>query len=235
MKNRLKVALTLVTASFFNSALAASEPIPYRVEVPNSEVARKVAISFHHAVLETNYKENYLILDLSKKEIELLKTFNLQANLDKQWQSRYQEHSKRIQSAIKNSKNSTMAGIPGYECYPTVEETFAQASQLATSNIGIAEWVDVGDSWTKQNGSGGYDLMVLKITNKSIQQDKPKLFIHSAMHAREYTTAALTLDFAEQLLDNYESNADYKWVIDYHEIHIMFHMNPDGRKIAEGG
>ena len=48
--------------------------------------------------------------------------------------------------------------------------------------------------------------MVLKITNEKVTGDKPKLFIHSAMHAREYTTVALTLAFAESLLNNYQGN-----------------------------
>jgi len=95
--------------------------------------------------------------------------------------------------------------------------------------------VDIGDSWNKANSQGGYDLMVLKLTNKNIIEEKPKLFVHSSMHAREYTPAALTLDFAKELLTGYSNNSDIQWILDYHEVHILFQMNPDGRKIAETG
>jgi len=75
-------------------------------------------------------------------------------------------------------------------------------------------------------------MMVMKITNQAIQIDKPKLFIIASIHAREYTPAELALRYAEYLLNNYGLDADVTWVIDYHEIHIMFQANPDGRKEA---
>ena len=130
----------------------------------------------------------------------------------------------------------TVNGIAGYSCYPTVEETLAVAEYLAASFPQYAELIDIGDSWEKsENPDNGFDLMVMKITNQNVVREKPVLFIQSAMHAREYTTAALTLDFARMLLEDYETNADINWLVDYHEIHILFLMNPDGRKIAENG
>ena len=41
--------------------------------------------------------------------------------------------------------------------------------------------------------------------------------------------------FAEYLVNNYATNADATWILDHHEIHIMLHTNPDGRKQAETG
>ncbi len=131
--------------------------------------------------------------------------------------------------------SQNITGIPGYSCYETVEETFADAQELAADYPALAGMIDIGDSWEKASGLGGYDLNVLKITNSAISGEKPKLFIHSAMHAREYTTAALTLDFASELLRRYHTDADTRWIVDQHEIHILFHMNPDGRKKAEDG
>ncbi|MCD4751335.1 MAG: hypothetical protein K8R59_18345, partial [Thermoanaerobaculales bacterium] len=63
----------------------------------------------------------------------------------------------------------------------------------------------------------------------------PVFFITSAIHAREYTTAELMTRFAEYLLDNYGIDADATWLLDEHEIHLMLHANPDGRKHAESG
>ncbi|MEZ4681816.1 MAG: hypothetical protein R2932_47155 [Caldilineaceae bacterium] len=43
------------------------------------------------------------------------------------------------------------AGIPGFPCYRTVEETYADLQDLATSHPTLARWVDIGDSWDKEH------------------------------------------------------------------------------------
>ena len=78
-------------------------------------------------------------------------------------------------------------------------------------------------------------MKVLKLTNSAVPGSKPKLFITAAIHAREYTTAELVTRFAEYLVNNYGTNPDATWILDHHEIHIMLHTNPDGRKQAETG
>ncbi|MCU0304341.1 MAG: hypothetical protein MUC56_09830 [Thermoanaerobaculales bacterium] len=135
-------------------------------------------------------------------------------------------------------------GIPGYPCYRTVEETFAAAQALVAARPDLASWVDVGDSWEKTTpgGAPGYDMMVLRLTNDAVAgtppagfAGKPRLFVTSAIHAREYTTAELMTRFAEHLVANHGLDADATWLLDEHEIHLMLHTNPDGRKHAEGG
>jgi len=99
----------------------------------------------------------------------------------------------------------------------------------------LAQLIDVGDSWRKSQNKGGYDIRVLKLTNKNTGGTKPILFINSAIHAREYTTAPLVMEFAKWLINGYGTNADATWLLDAHEIHWMIHTNPDGRKQAETG
>lgn len=131
--------------------------------------------------------------------------------------------------------SSQRAGIPGYPCYRTVEETFTTALSLASTYPDLAEWIDIGDSWRKTQGDGGYDMMVLKITNQSITETKPVLFVMTSVHAREYTPAELNTRFAEYLLNNYGTDADATWLVDHREIHLVLQANPDGRKKAESG
>ena len=129
-----------------------------------------------------------------------------------------------------------LAGIPGYPCYRTVEESFATMQALATAHPTLASVVDAGDSWQKPQTPGtGYDLFVLKLTNSTVPGPKPKLFVTSAIHAREYTTAELVLRFAEELVAGHGVDADSTWLLDEHEIHLMVQTNPDGRKKAETG
>jgi uncharacterized repeat protein (TIGR01451 family) len=128
-------------------------------------------------------------------------------------------------------------GIPGYLCYRTVEETFATAQDIATQHPDLAQWIDIGDSWEKTmpGGEPGYDLMVLRLTNLNQPGDKPKFFSMSSVHAREYTPAELNTRFAEYLINNYGVDPDVTWLLDYNEVHLLLHANPDGRKKAETG
>ena len=126
-------------------------------------------------------------------------------------------------------------GIPGYHCYRTVRETYSTAQAIANRYPHLATWTAVGESWRKQNGSRGYDLMVLRLTNSATAGEKPVAFITSALHAREYATAELMTRFAEYLVEAYGTDADTTWLLDHHDVHLMLIANPDGRKHAEDG
>lgn len=241
MGKRVSISALIISLIFFGAAVLSAkaadynQPNAYRIIDKDTDKLRQIAISFHHAILEFNDEAGYLIADLSEKEIEQLKMAGFTPKADLVWMKQYQEYQVQLQSLVQQHKSQKLAGIPGYSCYATVEETYATAQTLANNYPELAEWLDVGDSWMKAHGQGGYDLMVLKITDKNYSQFKPALFIHSAMHAREYTPAQLTLDFASQLLTDYQTNPDIRWLLQQREIHILFHMNPDGRKIAEQG
>jgi len=128
-------------------------------------------------------------------------------------------------------------GIPGYPCYRTVEETFLAAEELAAVYPQLTSWIDIGDSWEKTTPGGpdGYDIKVLRLTNESIEVEKPSLYVLGSIHAREYAAAELATRFAEQLLESYDVDPDTTWLLDYHKIHIVLQANPDGRKKAETG
>ncbi|MCO7224489.1 M14 family zinc carboxypeptidase [Pleionea sp. CnH1-48] len=208
----------------------------YRVTFASEDIARKAAISFHGQLLESQLSERSLTLELDAEDRKKLAPFIKSIRVDHDFIQRRNERLEMIQQRMMQSDgNASIQSIPGYECYETVEETFSTAQSLVSQNSNIAEWIDIGDSWEKTQGSGGYDLQVLKITNKSISGNKPKLFINSAIHAREYTTAPLNLEFARWLVNGYGSNADATWIVDHHEVHLLLQANPDGRKKAETG
>lgn len=124
--------------------------------------------------------------------------------------------------------------IPARACYRTVEDTYSDLQQMAIDRPGLAQWVDYGDSWEKEQALGGYDLSALVLTNQSIAGPKPVLMVMAAMHARELATAEVATRFAEMLFDAYGVDPDITWMLDYLEIHILPQQNPDGRKMAEG-
>ncbi len=127
--------------------------------------------------------------------------------------------------------------MPAYPCYRTVEETYTTAEEIAAAHPALATWDDIGDSWKKGDAGGlpGYDLQVLRLSNSAIPGPKPGLFVMSSMHAREYAPAELNLRFAEYLVENYATNPDVTWILDYTDLFLMFQSNPDGRKQAESG
>jgi hypothetical protein len=230
----------LLFSSFYslaNNTVAKNVPQFSKITYSDVEIANKVLISLHHSVLEINRDKKYLIATLNEQEKALLINQGMTVSPATNWQQKFQTYqkSRTTKNAAKliNSNVQSEQYIDDYQCYPTVEETYQQAESLVEQYPLLTNWLDIGDSWNKTNQLGGYNLMVLKISNQEVTGPKPILFIHSSMHAREYAPAALNLDFAKWLLTNYNSNAEAQWLVDHREIHLLFHMNPDGRKIAE--
>lgn len=125
-------------------------------------------------------------------------------------------------------------GIPGFECYRTVEETLQTMADLAEAYPDLVQITTIGDSWQRvQNPAQGYPLQVLRLGNRLTRGPKPVMFAMSSVHAREYTPAELMTRFAEQLLAGYGSDADATWLLDHNEFHLLLQANPDGRKHAE--
>jgi len=227
-------AALCMAVGLFSSAMAAGDNPPVlapgetaivRVYYPNQAMGNKIFISFEAQMLETDAGNGYHVMRVTREDVDRLTAAGLRVVLDETWKPKQPE--------MRINEKEDEGGIPGYPCYRTVEETFATAESLAEQYPDIAEWIDVGDSWDKDAGIGGFDMRVLRLTNEAIQADKPVLFLTAAMHAREYATAELVTRYAEYLVTNYGSDPDVTWILDHHEIHLMLQTNPDGRKIAE--
>ncbi len=198
---------------------------------PDKKTAQKALITYHNYLLESHLDEGYLILDLPLHEQKRISNFGFTLQSDKKWLQQWLEAKSNFIQLNADSSYSTTAN--SFSCYPTVEETYQQVAQLAADYPLITDWIDIGNSWEKTANMGGYDIKVLKITNKEISTAKPVLFIQGVIHAREMTPGMLTLDFAKLLLTGYGIDADATWLIDQQETHIIFLLNPDGRKKAE--
>ena len=188
--------------------------------------------------IESKYENGYLVVEVTAEQLQRLQQRGLRTEpVSAQELSTILAPPREIQSAQapEQAAAATRTGISGFSCYRTVEETFAAADSIVAHNPTLASWVDVGDSWLKTDGQGGYDMRVLVLTNQNVSGTKPKLFVTSAIHAREYTTAELTTRFAESLVNEYGVAADATWLLDHHEVHLMLQANPDGRKHAEAG
>jgi hypothetical protein len=202
-----------------------NESLIVRVYFSDLETAHRIAIWLEP--LESEYEKGYLVLEVTREEYDRLVDAGLKVEVDETLKTQILE---AFQAAA-----STTIGIPGYPCYRTVEETFETAQRIADDYPDLATWTDVGNSWEKAVGLGGYDMMVLLLTNSAILGPKPKIFMTGSIHGREYTPAELITRLAEHLVNNYGTDADITWLLDYHEVHLMLQTNPDGRKKAETG
>jgi carboxypeptidase T len=163
----------------------------------------------HDEPWEVHHDEGWMLVGADAESLELLFELGFDVEID-------ERRTMEICSPAKRLPDQT-EGIPGYSCYRTVEETFQTAQDLVTDFPNLASWIDVGDSWEKTTagGSAGYDMQVLRLTNTDVPgtppsgfTGKPRLFITSAIHAREYTTAELMTRFAEYLVNNHGVDAD---------------------------
>jgi hypothetical protein len=209
------------------ASLPESQPMVARVDFATQ--ADLAALAARLDVWEVHHDGGYLIALLRSEDATWLKANGYTVTPDAARTAElYAPH-----LALPEQTN----GIPGFACYRTVEETYTRLQNLAAAYPNLAEVVDIGNSWEKVTPGGlpGYDLNVLKLTNRSIPGPKPIFFLMAAIHAREYVTAELALRFAENLLANYGSSADATWLLDHFELHVLPQANPDGRKIAETG
>jgi hypothetical protein len=131
-----------------------------------------------------------------------------------------------------------------YGGYRTVEENYAYMDQLVAAYPTLAQKVDIGDSWCKTHpGSctapaptwNGYDLYALHITNQAIPGPKPVYWFETGIHSREIATTEVADRFMSQLLDGYATDPDSHWLVDWHDIWVMPHVNPDGHHMVEAG
>jgi hypothetical protein len=130
-----------------------------------------------------------------------------------------------------------------YGGYHTVEEVEAFLTRSVQEHPALAEKVDVGDSWCKSHLGActlpepydGYDLWALHITNQAIPGPKPVFWFDAGIHSREIATPELAMRYISLLLDGYETNADARWLVDYHDIWVIPILNPDGHHIVEAG
>lgn len=215
------------------AALAQSEPpaavaTPVIATVYYHDKADLNALAASLDVWTVNARQGYAVIQLQPEEYSRLLASGHRIEIDA---------ALTAQLNAPRSDAAPDAGIPGYSCYRTVEETYNTMAQLAASHPNLLTWTDTGDSWEKvtPGGAAGYDLYTMLLTNKATPGPKPKFYLMAAIHAREYATAELGARFVEKLVADYGIDADTTWLIDNYELHAVFQVNPDGRKKAEAG
>jgi hypothetical protein len=174
-------------------------------------------------------KAGYLILEVTPEQVEWLTSLGFFIDVD--WETT------AFRNSIYQSPQPLLGsnGIPGFQCYTTVQETRAQIEDWAIAFPDLVQIHDIGDSWSKTEGLAGFDLQVLELTQRQRQVSKPKVFIITGLHARELSPVGLAMAFAEELLSGYGSDPVATYLLDEVSFHFLLQANPDGRIEAEAG
>lgn len=131
------------------------------------------------------------------------------------------------------SFSSTQAGnqpedtIPGFSCYRDAASVLESLETIEENYPRLAQLTSIGSSWE------GRPIYLLKLTNAAINASKPKLILLSGLSGNAFAPVELSLRFAENLLNEYGSDPDSSWMLDYLELHLILIANPDGRVRAE--
>src|SRR2546423_8141031 len=138
------------------------------------------------------------------------------------------------ENSSRNLSHPQILPFTFYGGYKSVEEIYAFLDQKVAQFPNLVEKIDIGDSWCKVNpGScvlpspwNGYDLWVLHITNRNIPGPKPVFWADGNIHAREIATPEVVMRMIDYLLNNYDTNADVRWLVDHPCIWLLPEVNP---------
>jgi len=207
-----------------------NSPVVAQVYYFNTESLTKIATYLD--IWEVNHVAGYLVAMISPEQYASLQQEGYRIVID-------QEKTDLLYQLNIPLPGQSVDSIPGYPCYRTVEEDYSSMQDIATNFPGIAELIDIGDSWDKLTDGGpvGYEIYALRLSNESFGtiDDKPTFFLMAEIHAREYVTAETAMRYGEYLASNYGIDPDITWLLDYFRIYIVTMTNPDGRKFAEQG
>ncbi|WP_154224618.1 M14 family zinc carboxypeptidase [Marinicella rhabdoformis] len=237
--NRTKQAI-LATTLISSLAMAEhrnnDEPVlhgdgPWPMLLSYDDKADVLAIKEQHdfwKIDEKNKTVLMLVKNFNEHEALTKAGFNLTVH------QKLEKHFAQIEG---RSWDENIKAITNFACYRTVEETYADMTDMESNHPNIVELVNIGPTWHKTQANSdfaGHDLQIVKITNKiNGINNKPILYAMGSIHAREYPPAELVTRFADFLLAQYGTDADVTWLVDHHEIHLLLQGNPDGRIIAE--
>lgn len=118
---------------------------------------------------------------------------------------------------------SAQAGITGYPCYRTMPEMEAAMDSLVATYPHLARITNVGTTIEGRTIRG--------VVLSSIAAPGPKyaVMLNGGIHANEMGPSEFLTMFAERLCAGYATNGDYRYALDWSEIHIIPVVSVDSR------
>lgn len=236
----MRPSLLVVALAVLALDSARAEEWMVEAHYPDRAALTRAAGRFQHVAVDAQRK--VLRVDTDEQGIAALEDAGLSVGIDTAGTAQLRAFQAQMQAALQSRRPQLGEGgyptIPGFSCYRTVEGTYQTMDDLVAATPNLAEIHEIGPTWQKTQGSGGYTMRALRVTNlatAAADPDRPKMVVFGSIHAREYTPAELLTRMAEWLVHGYGTDAQATWLVDHVDFRFVLQANPDGRKKAETG
>lgn len=202
--------LLLATGLALAAGLPTAQAEEWMVEghYPDRATLIRATSKLQHAIVDT--ERQVLRADTDENGIAMLEAAGLSVSIDMAGTAQLRTFQSNIEDALRSGAATTSAAgypsIPGYACYRTVEGTYQTMDDLESGYPQLAEVHDIGPSWQATQGTGGYRMRSLRVTNLATaasDPERPTFVALGSIHAREYTPAELLTRMAEWLVTGY--------------------------------
>ena len=123
-----------------------------------------------------------------------------------------------------------------FDHFHNCDQMLQEMQEITTNHPDLALLEDIGDSYEKSVGIGGYDIWALKISdNVQVEEPEPEVFFMANMHAREIITPEVILYFMHYLIDNYGTDPYVTYLVNNRQIWLCPTFNPDGHEFVFSG
>jgi hypothetical protein len=125
------------------------------------------------------------------------------------------------QKLIDNEMAPYNAQAGFFDNYHNLTEVYAYLDQLAGQRPDLASVMSIG------NSLNGNPIKIIRITGPG-GSNKPEVFYHATIHAREWITTPIPCYIANYLLTNYDTDPNVKKLVDRVVWNLAPCVNPDG-------
>ena len=230
MKRIISLALLLFAAT----CLSAQTPKYYRVQIFTDDAGLRQLAMKGVGIDHGEYQRGkYFIGEFSEHELGLIKQSKypfkvLISDMSAYYVARNKTDTAAVEEPVttckylkpQNFKLGSMAGFYTYkEMLRTLDSMRKKFPKLITKKQAVS---------AAQTANGNVLYFVRISNNPKAEQNKPKILYTALHHAREPESLTQLIFFMWYLLENYNTNADIKNIIDNEELYFIPCVNPDG-------
>lgn len=242
MKRCLLLLFLLVTSSLISQEKYQRAKIYFNSD-EELKTLNNLGIPVDHGI---SYEQGYVLSDFSITEVNQARSAGFSIDiLIEDVLKEYLEENKRIlstkdaQNVMCNDEyptpdNFTLGSMGGYYTYQEfldqLDLMVSLYPNLITAPENISTFLTEGEPDTSTTPSiGGNGIKWVKISdNPNSSEDEPETLYTAVHHAREPTSLTQLIFFMWYLLENYESDAEIKSIVDHTELYFIPVVNPDG-------
>ena len=136
-------------------------------------------------------------------------------------------HAELVDSLLAADGAEPLNKVNGYTVMPYYPLLTAEMQRLATDHPGLVRLSSAGQSRL------GLDLWLLEIADFDNPERRPLeerevVYLDGGTHSNEYSGVYFTTEWAQFLLDEYETNETARWIVQNRHVFILPMVNPDG-------